>query len=358
MNLPKFAALAAGKRAREVGPIGCELGDDKVALVQLETQRDEIRLLACAHFDFSDPVELKQRLDRNLRSHGFRSRRVVACLPPEQVKLVVVNYKPAPGLDEVTQILELLNERVPDSLDECVVDYRKIRSPEASEEVSVLVAIAREADAVEHLERLRRAGLHADGLEVGALAISRLAAYACGRARAENALIINLGEHHSEILILWGRRLILYRSIDCTEHGAVEQLSEGLGIDRAAAATLLSRSESDREVASADATAVTDTAIRRTVTEILRSSFEGVAKASVDSLAYATSRMRGESIDRAYLMGAGCDWTGLTDVMQPLLPVPLEALRPTDSLQMDASPADFDSRFNTAAGLALRGFRI
>lgn len=356
---------------RQVGPIGLDLDHEKLHLVQMEGGGERARTLAVASIAYpadrgstlGSPRTLKALIAKALKGRGFRGRRVVTAIPPDQVKLMVLNYQVARDETEPQVILRLAGERTQESLADCVVDYLPIRQEaEKNAETSALVSIAREEAVIGYLEVLRSAGLRVEALEVGPVAVCRLVTWLMGDSSRENVLVIHLGRQRSYLTVLCGQRLILYREIDFGEDQAIEQLAKSLDMSSPSAASVLREfgvfPDLDRGIGESELASARE--IRQTVTEILQPSFHAVAEQVANALGYTALRTRGESIDLVYLLGGVTCWTGADLLLATLLSIPVRILDPlaTVPAARDASVrdgTDSTTSLAVAAGLALRG---
>ena len=121
--------------------------------------------------------ELKGLVDQVMRGCRFRGRRIVTHPPGEHLRLMVLNYTADESVSEAQQVMDLCRERMRSDLLDHVVDFVRIRtSGQQQGDRSVLVAAAPEEPVLEHLERLRRAGLEVEAMEIAPMAVRRLIA--------------------------------------------------------------------------------------------------------------------------------------------------------------------------------------
>ncbi len=357
MKLSEIAAsLTHALDRSRPGPIGLDLGLERLSMVQLKHRGRATRVCAATSLGLEDKLESGRDLKRVMRQafklHAFRGRRVVTALPADDVKLMVLNYELERGRDEPSVILDLVEERT-GSLEERVVDYVSIRKlSEKEREHSALVAVAREEAVIAYLELLRSAGLEVEALEIAPIAVRRLLMAVAEDSRRENALVLHLGPRHSHLTVLWGRRLILYRELEFDQNEMIERVCGSLDMSRETAARLLNQ----HGVASD--TAADGAEIGQTLRQILQPCFGGVAEQADNALVYTASRTRGESVDAVYLLGPIARWPGVDQLLQELLRIPVRILDPLEQLggepELDPSPGTA-ADLALATGLALRG---
>lgn len=367
MQLKAIASwLGARSGVSDVGPIGLDLCPDRVHAVQLERAGGALRLCAAASGVSRGGLDHRRELSRALagplRQLPFQGRRVVAALPDEQVKLMLLHYEPSAAESEAHQILGLVQERIGDDLERCVIDYVELRQdPDQKKERSALVAVAREEEVTAYLELLRGAGLEAEALEVAPVSLRRLLMRLAEDPGHGNALTIHFGVRRSYLTVLWGRRLILYREIDFGEAKAVAQLGRSLELPPGAAGALLAEYGVGGAAPSdppSDAGA-SASEIRRTLQEILTPALSPVAEQVSHALVYTASRTRGESIDLVWVLGPVARWPGIEVLLERLLGRPVRTLDPlgavgggrSERILHEGPPCDLA----LATGLALRG---
>lgn len=238
MRLPSIRWSRRGVHTR-IGPIGFDLAADQLHMVQMEAERESLRVHASVSRPYPidreailrAPADLKALVAGAMRSQPFRGKKVVTVVPGDQVKLMVLSYELGPRDSEPEMILALVEERIQESLDEWVVDYLPVRpSHEKQSELSALVAIVREEVVNQYLELLRRAGLEVEALEISPVAIRRLVTRLAVRDLEEDVMILHFGREKSHLTVLWGRRLILYREIEFGLDRAIEQVAKSLDL--------------------------------------------------------------------------------------------------------------------------------
>lgn len=352
------------RQGSRIGPVGVDLGDERLHLVQLQDTTEGVRIRAAASVVYgesresilSSPRRLKGLIAEALKSRPFVGRRVVAAMPADQIKLMVLNYELSDPAQEPAVILDLIRERIQQPLEASVIDYLPLRRDnEKPSERSALVAIAPKDRVIDTLELLRSSGLRVEALEIGPGAVRRLVRERARKSHHEHVLAIHFGRHRSYLIILWGRRLLLYRGIDFGVDPVQERVAKALDMTPDAAASLLR-----------DYGAVPDPVrpgmeeISGTLAEIIRPCFDALAEQVASALVYAASRTRGQSVDHVYLLGAVARFPGADGLLGSILSIPTLVLDPAVGIPYardDSVGTDLDSAATLAlaAGLALRG---
>jgi Tfp pilus assembly PilM family ATPase len=307
--------------------------------------------------------ELKAALRRAFKIQPFRGRRIVTTMPDAGVKLMVVNYEADTERSEPQQILSLVEERIDDAIDQCVVDYVPIRtSGEKRGARSALLAVARRDAVIRHLEFLRAAGLEVEALEIAPVAVRRLVAWLARDDVSRKSLVLHCGAQRSHLVVLDGRRLILYREIDFGEDQAIESLSKSLDMDRESAASVLYRygvhpDDGGREAWEDPAAAFE---ISETVMEILKPGVRSLADQIEKASIYTASEWRGACVDQVHLLGRFDRWPGIDRLLGGVVSIPVGLLDPLAAPSFGGfSPPDDaaarDGGIALATGMALRG---
>jgi type IV pilus assembly protein PilM len=235
-------------------------------------------------------------------------------------------------------------------LTDYVLDYVPVRvDVREGQEHSALVAAARREHVIDYLESLRKAGLSVKALDIGPLAIRRLvtAAQHSHDHDHDNILIITLGQAHTYMTVLSGRRLIFDRDISFGEHRLIRHLGSELDIDDHTASRLLR----DHGLRAGDGNS---DELAATVVEVLKPLFVELRTDINKAMVYAASETHGNSVRRIYLTGGVAEWKGIERLLGDLLDIPVSILDPTACL-VDAAPRLPRLRMGVVTGLALRG---
>jgi len=370
--LGKFNLATWGRGRARPGSIGLALGPRSVHAAQVESARGGLRLSAGRSRALPDTREAllaapgafgKWLGEAVFADRPFRGRRIVTSLDPPTAKLMVLSYQLERGASEDERILSLAEERAGAGREDLVVDYQPIRMfDDESTERSALVAVAPRALVINHLERLREAGLEVAALEIAPVALRRLLLHHAWHGSDTNAVLLYAGPEHSELSVLWGRRLVLYRGVDFGEARALEDLTKALGVDADKARAMLCRygvePPGPEDPAEDDVAAAHE--VSETLREILKPAFYALAEQIEKAIVYTASRSRGAAPDRVYLLGDVARWPRSERLLESLLSIPVHALRPETAFATTPGAATADDLASNggialAAGLALRG---
>ena len=103
MRLPSIRRSRPGGQTG-IGPIGFDLAGDQLHMVQMECERESLRVRASSSHTYpvdretilQAPADLKALVAGALRSQPFRGRKVVTVVPGDLVKLMVLSYELGP----------------------------------------------------------------------------------------------------------------------------------------------------------------------------------------------------------------------------------------------------------------------
>jgi type IV pilus assembly protein PilM len=354
-------------RARGVNyPIGLHFGAERLSLAQMRPSASGIGLRAVASIDLgckwdlliTQPRRLKQVLKRLWAEHRFNGTDVVACMPQEHLKVFSVDYTATDGQADAEAVAWEVKERLHGNVDGMVVDFVPVRQASSEERPreAVVAAAARE-HVTSYLDLLLAAGLNVKALDIGPMALRRVVPWAGKAAGMEmqNALLINVGSACTHLMVVWGRRLMLERAIDFSEQRLVSRIKTLFDLSEHSARRLLVE---HGFIASVNGFGITQ--LHAVLKEVLRSELLRLKAEVSKTLTYAASKLRGNTVEKAFLVGAIARYPGVAEFMNEVLGRPLELLNPfaifPHSLaEKDVAELWSHSGVAVAIGLALRG---
>ncbi len=337
--------------------IGLDIGSEAIHMVQLARSDPGYALRALQAIPhggdpdalLSSPSELRSSVRAALKRGGFRGRCVVGSPPADEIRLMVINYALREGESQARKLVELAAERMREPLKDHIIDFVPIRTSEEDRgEHSALVAIVREEPVIRHLERLTNAGLEVVALEISPVAIRRLVARRNPERVSDVILVVLIGNRTTELTLLSGRRLLLYRQVAMGADALIAAVSKALDCDEPAARELLEgfgvAVGDEREMASV-------------LRDLLRAELRPVIEQTHKAISYAAFQTRGTAVDLVYLLEGPLDCPGLDLLFGELLRSRVERLRPLESVgaSRDAAERVKQHRLGLAIGYALRG---
>jgi Tfp pilus assembly PilM family ATPase len=158
-----------------------------------------------------------------------------------------------------------------------------------------------------------------------------------------NVLLVNFGAESSFITIIWGRRLMLDRSVEFSENRLFSRLKQVLDMPQELALHLLYEK---------DAAPDKPNETKQMVVEVLMPEVVQLLQEINKTLVYMASRSRGKSVDKIYLTGRVARYSGILNYLREQLHVPVDIL---DPLEVFASKncKSHDQGLSTMAGIAL-----
>lgn len=351
--------------------IGVHIGRERLNLMQFQPGQPRPTIRAAAslkhgttrHELIADPTRLKELIKRAFAEQPFHGKRVVTCLPNDQVRMLLLNYTVADGETESAAVVRELRERVHEELDGMVVDYIPVRQELASRPKEAIVAMAARDEVMTYLDLLAKAGLQVASLDVSSAALARLMAWIdpLPTAKFPNLLLINFGAQSSYLTVVWGQRLMLDRPIEFGEQRLLARLKSILGMSESEALRLLL----ERGLATGsddDKLGESDNDIGDTLREVLQPEFAALKAQVHNTLIYTASRTHGRSVDGIYVLGSIVRYPGIEKLLEKLLGegLPLKILDPCAIFQHRLNDQQLcwlwpRSGVAAAAGLALRG---
>ncbi len=363
-----LSSLLYGEFSRQYY-IGLDIGFDRLNLVQMQSKADGVQLRAIASIPFkssreallSNPKELKLLLNQAFATHPFKGRKVVSCLPAEHIKIITIAYKPLDGQTEDEAVVVELRERYKSELDNLVVDFMSLRQEETdASKRDALVALAPRDKVLAYLDLLTEAGLSVEALDIGPAALTRLVCHTGAKLVPDfpnlpNVLLINFGTESSFLTIIWGRRLMLDRPVEFSEHRIFSRLKQALDMPEDLMISLLYD-----ENTSARNNQSYSLEVKKMVTDILTPEINLLLQEINKTLVYMASKTRGKSIDQIYLTGRVSRYSGIVQLLREQLNVKVEILDPVEIFTANKSKIN-SAHLGTmpgmalTAGLALRG---
>ncbi len=359
----------------KANPIGLDFGREKLNMVQVDFTGNQPTIrAACSDYHnsniesfFSDPKSLQPLVKAALKNHPFKGRKVISSMPSNKLELLFLNYRCNNSENESEALLAALKERVGKEINDSIVDYIPI-NPDASKQAEriALVALAKQQDVEAYLDLLSQCGLEVEALEIGPVAIKRLINLLSQQDNTQKTLTLNFGTEKSYLTVLWEGNILLDREINFGINSVLSSASEGLEIKPAAALNLLhqyglSKPKTYDEDDQLNPDFIDDD-IRSAINEILKPAFVNLASEIRDVLVYVASETRGGAIEQIYLLGSLARLSGIDQLIDAQLSIPVRTINPFYGLDVRTAEADLEdlgplAGIAVATGLALKGFR-
>ena len=376
-NILSNAFSAANFRrssAIHVGPIGLDVALEAVHLVQLEAsggQHPIVRARASLDIKGSRRELLEQAhqfrsiVKRAITADRFQGNKAVLAMPSGMFRTVSINYKHAgPKKKEAAAILRVMKERLDGDLNNYVLDYMPVRGRSKNDEKLALVAVAEREPVVNYLELARKAGLDVQALEIGPLAIARLAGAISEEKDSGNILVINSGRQASYLTLISGDDLLFDQEVAVGEQSLIQHICDTLDMPEHTARHLVSRTGVHPGGNSDPVSdAIDESGLFNTLSEILKPQFMKLVDEVKRAFLYAASETRGRGVQEVYLLGSIARWPGSDQLLSSLtgskvakIPDPLSVF-PSSSEDEERAAGHSAPEIAVATGLALRGMR-
>lgn len=346
-------------------PVGLHLGGDRLSAAQMQHTASGLAVhsvgsleLGCPWYAMlGEPRRFKHALKRFWSDHGFRGSEVVAAMPQEQLKIFTVDYTAVQGQPDAEVIAGEVKDRLKGKSRSMVVDFVPVRQATQEERArEAVVAVAAREDVTAFLDFLGHAGLRVRALDIAGMALKRIVPW-IDRASGpdmQNCLLIHIGAASSQLMVVWGRRLILDRSIEFSEQRLVSRVARLLDLPEHAAKRLLA--EHGVRAAQGPHAGEIDGVLREIVgSELLLLKTE-VSK----TLHYAASKTRGSGVEKVLLVGDVAGFPAIAQLLSADLAKPVAVLDPLSTFahrlsEEQAAELSEHCGVTVAIGLALRG---
>jgi len=360
--------------AVHTGPIGLDVALEAIHMVQLESSasgRPAVRARASVDIQgtrselLQQPLQFRSLIKRALLTDDFVGKKAVLALPSGMFRTVSINYKHSGSeKKEAAAILHAMKDRLDGDLNSYVLDYMPVRSRSKSDEKLALVAVAEREPVVNYLELVRRAGLDVTALEIGPLAISRLAGSISDDNDAANILVINSGRQTSYLTLISGDDLLFDQEVAVGEATLIQHICETLDMPEETARHLVSQTGVHPRGHGDDVSAAIDeSGLFNTLSEILKPQFLKLVEEVKRAFLYAASETRGRGVQRVYLLGSIARWPGSDQLLNSLagshvakIPDPL-SIFPSGKEKPSYDSDKAAPEIAVATGLALRGMK-
>ena len=352
------------------GPIGLDIGADCVHLCQIRPLQDgRYSIYAKDSIAFSDsrdellssPKKLKRLISAALKRKKFRGRRVVALMPWEDVRIMLLTYKSNVS-DVDAEVVRMLSGRIDGSIDDYVVDYVPVRSNTSDEEHMVVATVAEKDKVTRLLNTLIACGLVVEALDVAPTALRRVVSALYTGHAADNVMLIHTYHDESYLTVISGRRLLFNQSVDFGEHLLLERISTELDVTRDSARALVVDNGLQKQPLARAIGADHETDVAATLLEIVKPCFLDLVNEINRVLVFTAAETHGVPVSRVCLLGSLAHWPGAQQTLMSLLDI----RQPDGQIEFNQVFCDENddtrvpweglfSDISIAMGLALRG---
>ncbi len=364
--------------SRNFSPIGLEMGATSIKMAQLQRTANgwEVRDMLAKEIPSANnengrsrKEELIQIIKDGLKESTFSGRSVVSVMPGYQLDIFPIKLALSgdEGLEEA--ILEEARAHLSYNLENAVIDYIPVENsesdPEKGKTARFLLISARREDVDELLSVLKGAKLKPAALDISACALARIIGFSLN-TKDKNALVVNAGELHTTLSVLWKGNILFDRHILWGQENMVESIMNRLKLDRQKTTRLLSRvglhSGHSGEARQENDKNHHINKITEAVYEIVATQLEKLAKEIDKVLQYFSSEMRGAAIDVLYIIGAAGIIKYLDVYLGERTDIATQYFNPLRILRAGNSKVLKDDNgqgllFSVPLGLAMRGLK-
>ena len=356
--------------------IGLEIGATSIKMAQLKRKATgwAISDMLVKEINLSNEENGESRSDaiadiikECMQESSFSGRSVVSIMPGDQLDILPVKLSLSGDESVEDAILDKARAHLSYDVENAVIDYIPVEDGEDGPENGLptrsLLISARREDVDYHLSILKKAKLKPLALDISACALARLIRLT-GTEKDKNVLVINAGEVHTTLTLLWENNILLDRNILWGRDNLIESLMKRLKLNREKAEGLLSRhglhpgqseapdQENKRHTHASKASEV--------VYEIVAQQLEQLSAEIDKVLQYFSSEMRGAKMDVLYLMGSASTIKDLDTYLDKRIGISTKQFNPAVTLNRGENEIsnvsnDYGTVCGVPVGLAMRG---
>ncbi len=311
------------------GPIGLDIGAGRVHLCQIRPREHGLySVYAKASVDYdgsreallASPKQLKSVITSALRQKRFKGRRVVALMPWEDVKIMLLTYKSSVS-DVDSEVVRMLTGRIEGSIDDYVVDYVPVRSNPSDEEHMVVATVAPREKVTRLLNALIGCGLEVDSLDIAPTALRRVVSALYTGHAADNVLLIHSYRDESYLTVISGRRLLFNQSVNFGESQLLSRIARELDLSEDSARALVIDHGLQKQPLARAIGLDADSDVSATLLEIVKPCFLDLVNEINRVLVFTAAETHGVPVSRVCLLGSLAHWPGSQQVLMSLLDI-------------------------------------
>lgn len=309
------------------GLIGLDIGAERIHLCQIRPlEHGRYSIYAKSSIEYSggrekllaSPQQLKRLINAALRQKKFKGKRVVALMPWEDVKIMLLTYKSNVN-DVDAEVVRMLADRIEESIDDYVVDYVPVRSNPGAEEHMVVATISAREKVTRLLNVLIGCGLEVDALDIAPTALRRVVSALYTGHAADNVLLIHTYRDESYLTVISGRRLLFNQSVAFGETLLLERISTELDVSVESARALVRDHGLEKQPLARAIGDETGNDVAATLLEIVKPCFLDLVNEINRVLVFTAAETHGVPVSRVCLLGSLAHWPGAQPVLMSLL---------------------------------------
>jgi len=336
---------------KKYSPIGLEISDNFIRMVQLTGSNGLWRLYRIAHEEFRSEgqgsgegtAHLAGILKDMIKKHSFSGRDVFSTLSNRNVDILPVRLRENEegGLEE--KIIENARNRLPYSVDEAVIDYLPIEGLQRSEEEGRpfwIIAAQRHA-VVEHLALVKAGGLRCRAIDIQPCALLK-AVGSDEKSLEGKSLLIHMGERESLYLLMEHGRLLAERICLKGFQDMADKIQKDLNINMQGAIRLLADyGFEDRAAGSSNGETQTGDNIGIIVQEVIYPVFQDILEGLKSFFTYCNTEIMDLRIERVYLSGRAGFVRNMDTIIEKIAETKTNILNPLKPICLNVEAKNF-----------------
>jgi type IV pilus assembly protein PilM len=353
-----------------VGSIGLDFALEKINLVQLGVLTEgglALKSVSSHLYETSrealltSPKLLRATIRKALQTNDFSGKKVVSSIPPDEVRIISINYPNTKNSTDTSSIIQAIKERIDDDLSNYVIDYMPVRAHDSDSDQLAIVALVENKTVTKYLDAMRYAGLVVEALEIRPSAINRYVYSVLENKEYQNILSINFGVNKSYLTITSGRRLLFDRQVEFGSSQLINEISHELDIPIDSVKQLVEKHGFGEDGTDSMPKLVYDEGYAKTLLSICKPKLEKLLDEANRALLFLASENHGQSINKIYLFGSMSYWRGLNTYLQEELKVEIETIKnPLEKVNdpyecLKNNNVSYTAELSIAIGHALRG---
>jgi len=354
----------------KVGSIGLDLAFEKINLVQLGELTEGGLALKSVSSHFYDtsreallasPKLLRSTIRKAFQNCNFSGKKIVSSIPPDDVRIISVNYQNTKNNADTNAIVQAIKERIDDDLSNYVIDYMPVRANESDTDQLAIVALVKNEIVIKYLEAMRYAGLTVDALEIRPSAINRYVYSVLEKKEHQNILSINFGVNASYLTITSGRRLLFDQQVEFGSSLLMSEISDALDIPSDSVKQIVEKHGFGEDYSEITPKLFYTEDYAKTLLSICKPKLAKLIDEISRALLFSASENHGQSINKIYLFGSMSCWRGLSKYLQDELNVEIETIKhPLERVEdpyasLEGNQDSYTAELSITIGHALRG---
>ncbi|MCL2640550.1 MAG: pilus assembly protein PilM [Phycisphaerales bacterium] len=361
-----MALQVLGLFDNDIHPIGIDVGDHSVRLLQLRRKDRQLALQAAAHIDLNTTNDQQTQIERVTNAikqslqagsgQEFRGKKVILSLPLSAVHSKSLRLPQMPDSD-LSQVLpwEAKDRFGFDTDDGRLAWFRAGEVRRGTEVKDELLLFALRGESLTaHLDAISDLGFTAEAIDLAPCALHRAIQRIPSQTGSSGVTaILDVGCFGTQFIITTGGgnndQLVFYKHIDMGTHAINETVSQKLGVTLAEAAQMRAR------LGSGVSNSAEAASLEETIRDAMRHTLDDLSRELDMCIRYFMVTFRGSRPDLVTLTGheAKCAW--FAESLATTLGIRVEAAQPLRGVLdlRDIIRPDRSGEWTLATGLSL-----